>query len=89
MSEPTDTEKNVIDFTQCSLKLDTSGLNCPKPLMLARTILSKMEPDETLYIISTDPACIRDFKAFCKHTNHSLVQYKDEEDKFHVLIKLD
>lgn len=37
------------------VELDTSGLNCPLPVLKARKALSTMEAGQTLHITVTDP----------------------------------
>lgn len=53
-------------------KLDTSGLNCPEPLMIVRNKVREMKKGERLLILATDPSTHRDFANFCRFMGHSL-----------------
>lgn len=86
MSMPVETDNNKTD-SEYTKTIDTSGLNCPQPLMLARAELRKMQSQETLLIISTDPECHKDFKAFSSHTNYNLLQFSEIDGKYHVVIQ--
>jgi tRNA 2-thiouridine synthesizing protein A len=53
--------------------LDTSGLVCPIPILMAKKKLTAMAPGNTLEIFATDPAAANDFEAFCRATGNALV----------------
>ncbi|MCY3885679.1 MAG: sulfurtransferase TusA [Gammaproteobacteria bacterium] len=63
---------NEPSATQYDYKLDTSGLNCPEPLMIVRNKVRKMKKGERLLILATDPSTHRDFSNFCRFMGHSL-----------------
>ena len=54
-------------------ELDTTGLNCPLPILKAKKALSDMSSGQLLQVISTDPGAWRDFPAFAKQTGHTLL----------------
>ena len=68
-------------------ELDTSGLNCPLPILRAKKALAAMEPGQVLHIIATDPGSARDFPAFARQTGNELLEAREEGDKFHYLMK--
>ena len=68
-------------------ELDTSGLNCPLPILHAKKTLAKMEPGKVLHIISTDAGAVKDFEAFSKQTGDQLLESKEDRGKFYFLIK--
>ncbi len=68
-------------------QLDTSGLNCPLPILRAKKALATMKPGEVLHIIATDPGSARDFPAFARQTGNELLEAREENDKFHYLMK--
>ncbi len=68
-------------------KLDTSGLNCPLPILRAKKALATMEPGQVLHIIATDPGSARDFPVFARQTGNELLEVREEGDKFHYLMK--
>ena len=54
--------------------LDACGLCCPGPLMQMKASLADMEEGQILKVISTDPGFYEDIKAWCKRTNHELLE---------------
>ena len=51
-------------------EIDTSGLNCPLPILKAKKALAEK-------LLDTDPSSMRDFQAFARQTGHELL----EQDK--------
>ena len=41
-------------------ELDTSGLNCPLPIIKAKKEINTMESGQVLHVISTDPGAVMD-----------------------------
>lgn len=68
-------------------EIDTSGLNCPLPILHAKRALSSMESGQTLKVIATDKGSLRDFKAFAQQTGNELLdqQTVDESTYLHFL----
>jgi TusA-related sulfurtransferase len=54
-------------------EIDTSGLNCPLPILKAKKALNDMTAGQLLKVIATDPGASRDFEAFARQTGHELV----------------
>ena len=54
-------------------EIDTSGLNCPLPILKAKKALTDMQSGQVLKVIATDPGSWRDFEAFAKQTGNELV----------------
>lgn len=46
--------------------LDTSGLNCPLPVVKARKEVRSLEPGQILKVVSTDRGSIKDFQGWAK-----------------------
>jgi len=67
--------------------LDTSGLNCPLPILKTKKALKSMAAGETLQILATDPGSVADIAAFCKQTGNELMESAEEGGKFRFLIK--
>ena len=53
--------------------LDTSGLNCPLPILKTKKALKGMAAGETLQLLATDPGSVADIAAFCKQTGNDLI----------------
>ncbi len=54
-------------------EIDTSGLNCPLPILKAKKALNDMATGQLLKVIATDPGAARDFEAFARQTGHEMV----------------
>ncbi len=61
--------------------LDTSGLNCPLPVLKTKKALEDMQSGEILEVIATDPGSKADIPAFCQRTGNELVKMVEEGDR--------
>jgi len=52
--------------------LDARGLNCPLPLVKARTALAAMAPGDVLVVLATDPEAPIDIAALAADGGHAL-----------------
>jgi len=68
-------------------ELDTSGLNCPLPIIKAKKEINTMETGEILHIISTDPGAVKDFESFANQTGNELLNTEEKNNKFYFLLK--
>jgi len=67
--------------------LDTSGLNCPLPIIKAKKEINTMESGQVLHIISTDPGAVKDFESFANQTGNELLKSEEKDSKFYFLMK--
>jgi len=63
-------------------EIDTSGLNCPLPILKAKKALTDLHSGQTLKVIATDPGSWRDFEAFAKQTGNALLLQEKTETNF-------
>ncbi|MEO7128364.1 MAG: sulfurtransferase TusA family protein [Rhodoferax sp.] len=71
---------------QVNKELDTSGLNCPLPILKAKKALTDMLSGQLLKVVATDPGSVRDFQAFAKQTGNELVEQQTVGAEFiHIL----
>ena len=68
-------------------ELDTSGLNCPLPIIKAKKEINLMETGQILHVISTDPGAVQDFESFAKQTGNQLLDSSEKNNKFYFLLK--
>ncbi|MEX0584037.1 MAG: sulfurtransferase TusA family protein [Sneathiella sp.] len=66
--------------------LDTSGLNCPLPVLKARKVLKSLKEGERLRIIATDPASVIDFRHFCHVSGYLLEKETKTDTEFEYII---
>ena len=68
-------------------ELDTSGLNCPLPIIKAKKEINTMESGQVLHIIYTDPGAVKDFESFANQTGNELLKSEEKDSKFYFLMK--
>ena len=61
------------DALECDAELDTSGLNCPLPLLKAKLAMNCMASGTVLKVIATDVGSQRDFRSFATLAGHALL----------------
>ena len=64
------------------VEVDTTGLNCPLPIMHVNRISAGLKTGQIMKVIATDPGSIKDFATFCRNTNHELVSSYRSNEKF-------
>lgn len=62
--------------------LDTSGLQCPLPLLKAKKALSELSVDAVLCVIATDAASQQDFRAYAEISGHHMIKTDVKEGKY-------
>jgi tRNA 2-thiouridine synthesizing protein A len=67
--------------------LDTSGLNCPLPILKTKKALKGMAAGETLELLATDPGSVADIAAFCNQTGNDLMESGEEGGTYRFVIK--
>ena len=68
-------------------EIDTSGLNCPLPILKAKKALNELTSGQTLKVIATDPGSWRDFEAFARQTGNELLSQEKTVSAFVYLLK--
>jgi tRNA 2-thiouridine synthesizing protein A len=74
-------------MSEFDVEIDSSGLNCPLPVLKARKALSEMNSGQRLHLIATDPGANKDIPAFCKMTGNPLLNAEEAEGKLHFTIE--
>jgi len=68
-------------------EIDTSGLNCPLPLLKAKKALSTMEIGERLRVIATDRGAFIDIPVYCEISVHKLIDSAETEKQLIFIIE--
>lgn len=68
-------------------EIDTSGLNCPLPVLKARKMLNEMTSAQRLRLICTDSGALKDIPAFCKMTGNPLLSNEEIDGKLYFIIE--
>lgn len=61
-------ERNKITY------LDTSGLECPQPLLQLKLLINTLKDGQIVEILTTDPHADLDFTIWCERYNHSILK---------------
>ena len=67
--------------------LDVQGLTCPLPVLTANKVLRGLPAGARLTVLATDPASVKDFRAFAQETGHALVAFSEEKGVFRFTLK--
>lgn len=68
------------------VELDTSGLNCPLPILKAKKALAGLRRGQILSVIATDPDSVKDFQAFAQQFGHPLLHHGAQDGKFYFVL---
>ncbi|MBK8753485.1 sulfurtransferase TusA family protein [Candidatus Contendibacter odensensis] len=74
-------------MTPIDAELDTSGLNCPLPILKAKKALAGLHSGQVLQITATDPESVRDFQVFSQQMGHTLLEVREEAGRFYFLLR--
>jgi tRNA 2-thiouridine synthesizing protein A len=66
--------------------LDASGLYCPEPVMLLHKRIAEIAAGDTLLVLSTDPASLRDIPKFCHFLGHDLLRQDEADGQYRFLL---
>ena len=67
--------------------LDLTGLKCPLPILRAKKALATLDSGAIITILATDAGAPADFAAFCQHTGHELLDSREENGVFTLVLK--
>lgn len=72
---------------KADFEIDTRGLTCPEPLMVVRNKVREIKSGESVRIVATDPATVRDFTNFCRFLGHELTIIERDTEEFEYVIR--
>ena len=70
-----------------SATLDARGLNCPLPILKTKKAIKEVPVGETLKVLATDPASVKDMDAFCRTTGNDLMETGQDGNTYTFLIR--
>lgn len=59
--------------------VDTRGMLCPMPIVLANKAIKRIVPGEVIRVLATDKGSLKDFPAWAEDTGNELVSSGEEE----------
>jgi len=68
-------------------KLDTSGMNCPMPVLKTKKALDGIDSGKILEVVSTDPGSKSDIPALLSRLGHQLLDTKESGSSISFFIK--
>jgi len=69
------------------LVIDVKGLHCPRPLLTAKQTLEKMQPGQTLEVISNDFSTKASFPPYLKRSGDELLRIETEGEEIRLFIR--
>ena len=67
--------------------LDTSGTECPIPVLKARKLASELTADVVIKVLATDPLAEADFEHYCEQSNFEYLSCTKENGKIIIRYK--
>ncbi len=68
-------------------EIDTSGMNCPMPVLKSKKALKKLEVGQILKIISTDVGSMKDIPSWANTTGQEILESTEEGGKYVFFVK--
>ena len=72
-------------FENNEIVLDTSGAECPIPVLKARKLAQELRNGDIIKVIATDPLARADFEHYCSLSGFDFLESHNEGEK--VIIK--
>ncbi|HTR00476.1 MAG TPA: sulfurtransferase TusA family protein [Candidatus Acidoferrum sp.] len=69
-----------------TLELDLTGLTCPMPLLKTKQALNKLATGDTVKVVATDPASMRDFQVFAEQSGNKLLESNQADGRYIYLL---
>ena len=63
------------------IELDTSGTECPIPVLKARRLASELKNGMVVKVIATDPLAEADFEHYCSQSNYEYLDCNKKDKK--------
>ena len=76
----------MTDEPQVDAVIDARGLACPMPLVKARQALMVLPVGAVVRVLATDPAAPRDFEDFAEATGHELLDQREADGVFAIVL---
>ena len=70
------------------IELDTSGTECPIPVLKARKLSQSLTEGNIVKVIATDPLAEEDFKHYCEQSGYEYLDCNKEKKKLYIRYKI-
>ena len=70
------------------IELDTSGTECPIPVLKARKLSQSLTKGDIVKVIATDLLAEEDFKHYCKQSGYEYLDCNKEKERLYIRYKI-
>ena len=70
------------------IELDTSGTECPIPVLKARKLSQSLTEGNIVKVIATAPLAEEDFKHYCEQSGYEYLDCNKEKEKLYIRYKI-
>jgi tRNA 2-thiouridine synthesizing protein A len=70
------------------IELDTSGTECPIPVLKARKLCQSCSKGKIIKVIATDPLAEADFRHYCEQSNYTFINIKKIKGILYIRFKI-
>ena len=70
------------------IELDTSGTECPIPVLKARKLTRTLSKGSIIKVIATDPLAEADFRHYCEQSNYEFINVKKDKNILYIRFKI-
>ena len=70
------------------IELDTSGTECPIPVLKARKLTQTLSKGTIIKVISTDPLAEADFRHYCDQSRYEFINITKNKNTLYIRFKI-
>ena len=70
------------------IELDTSGTECPIPVLKARKLSQTVSKGTIIKVIATDPLAEADFRHYCEQSKYQFIDIKKDTKFLYIRFKV-
>lgn len=70
------------------IELDTSGTECPIPVLKARKLSQLVAKGTIIKVIATDPLAEADFRHYCEQSKYQFINIKKDKNTLYIRFKI-
>ena len=70
------------------IELDTSGTECPIPVLKARKLCQSLSKGNIIKVIATDPLAEADFRHYCEQSNYNFIDIKKIGNRLYIRFEI-
>ena len=75
-------------FENNEIEVETSGTECPIPVLKARKVCQNASKGQIIKVITTDPLAEADFRHYCDQSNYKFISISKIKKTFYIKFKV-